>query len=364
MRRLPVFFLLDVSESMVGDNLDHLEQGLAQLVRVLRTDPHALETVHISVVAFAGQARLLASLIELAAFYPPQLPVGSGTALGKALNFLMDEMTRVVRRNSSSEKGDWKPIIFLITDGKPTDEIRPALRRWQAHYRPHANLVAISIGRNSDLQALRELTDYVMVFEESQQNDFRRCLQWVTDSIRSQSRSVMQLGSDALNLAKQEAIFSLETGKPARALDLIDERYAIFTGKCQKKQQLYLVKYEALPDEVAAEVARLLAERGAAPPSGSGKLYHLIGAWPVKNDYFEMSDNLPKPQTISPTQLDRIPGCPQCTSRYALAGCPQCGKIFCLDDPGEQICAWCSASLFSAAAQEGEPLDGLVRSRG
>ena len=43
MRRLPVFLLLDVSESMVGDNLRQLQQGLDILVRDLRTDPHALD---------------------------------------------------------------------------------------------------------------------------------------------------------------------------------------------------------------------------------------------------------------------------------------------------------------------------------
>jgi uncharacterized protein YegL len=54
MRRLPIFILLDVSESMVGDNLRQLQQGLDMLVRDLRTDPHALETVYLSAIVFAG----------------------------------------------------------------------------------------------------------------------------------------------------------------------------------------------------------------------------------------------------------------------------------------------------------------------
>ena len=56
MRRLPVFFVLDCSESMVGDNLRKMEEGLHAVIRTLRTDPHALETVHVSVIAFAGVA--------------------------------------------------------------------------------------------------------------------------------------------------------------------------------------------------------------------------------------------------------------------------------------------------------------------
>ena len=57
MRRLPVFFVLDCSESMAGDKIAKMESGLQSIVRNLRTDPHALETVHVSVLAFAGVAK-------------------------------------------------------------------------------------------------------------------------------------------------------------------------------------------------------------------------------------------------------------------------------------------------------------------
>ena len=57
MRRLPIYFLLDVSESMLGENLYRLEEGLQHIIGELRTDPHALETAWVSVIAFAGKAR-------------------------------------------------------------------------------------------------------------------------------------------------------------------------------------------------------------------------------------------------------------------------------------------------------------------
>jgi uncharacterized protein YegL len=80
VRRLPIFFLLDVSESMAGENLRQLQHGLERLVTSLRTDPYALETVYLSIIAFAGKAKTLTPLVELASFYAPRLPVGSGTA--------------------------------------------------------------------------------------------------------------------------------------------------------------------------------------------------------------------------------------------------------------------------------------------
>ena len=45
MRRLPVFLVIDVSESMAGDNLRHMQEGISRLINVLRADPYALETV-------------------------------------------------------------------------------------------------------------------------------------------------------------------------------------------------------------------------------------------------------------------------------------------------------------------------------
>ena len=132
MRRLPVFFLLDCSESMVGDNLRKMEEGLQAVVQSLRADPHALETVHISVIAFAGFAKTIVPLVELVSFYPPRLPLGGGTSLGAALDALMGEIDRSVVKTSPERKGDWRPIVYLFTDGRPTDDPGPAIARWNA----------------------------------------------------------------------------------------------------------------------------------------------------------------------------------------------------------------------------------------
>jgi uncharacterized protein YegL len=193
-----IIFCLDVSESMIGEHLDRMEEGLGRIVKELRTDPYALETVHLSVIAFAGQVKLLALLIELPSFYPPQLPVGGGTSLGKALNFLMDEIDRTVVRTTAETKGDWKPIIFLITDGKPTDNTAAAVARWKGRYQPHANLIAVSIGRNADLSLLRELTENVLILEESQEGDFRKLIGLVHrhHSVPEPERRPVRAGDD------------------------------------------------------------------------------------------------------------------------------------------------------------------------
>ena len=74
MRRLPVYFVVDVSESMVGEPIEQVQNGMRQIIQELRMDPYALETAFVSVIAFAGKAELLSPLTELYKFYPPVFP--------------------------------------------------------------------------------------------------------------------------------------------------------------------------------------------------------------------------------------------------------------------------------------------------
>ena len=96
MRRLPIYFLIDISESMAGEPIKQVQDGMRTLVQTLRTDPYALETVYISIIAFAGKARILSPLTEIFKFYPPEFPLGGGTSLGKGLDCLMDDIEKSV----------------------------------------------------------------------------------------------------------------------------------------------------------------------------------------------------------------------------------------------------------------------------
>jgi len=46
-RRLPVYFLIDTSESMAGAAMDAVAEGLAALVATMQSDPRCIETVYV-----------------------------------------------------------------------------------------------------------------------------------------------------------------------------------------------------------------------------------------------------------------------------------------------------------------------------
>ena len=105
MRRLPIYFLVDVSESMVGTPIEQVQEGMRTIIQNLRVDPYALETVFVSIIAFAGKAKVLSPLTELYKFYPPTFPIGGGTSLGKGLECLMDDMDQNIQKTTLEQKG-------------------------------------------------------------------------------------------------------------------------------------------------------------------------------------------------------------------------------------------------------------------
>ncbi len=352
MRRLPIFLLVDVSESMVGEPLYQLEEGIAAIAAALRKDPHALETAHLSVIAFAGKPRTLTRLTEMFAFQPPELPVGGGTALGAALEHLMGEIDREVRLGTAERKGDWKPLVFLMTDGHPTDDAAPAIARWRRDYARRANLVAVSIGPGADLDLLRRLTEEVLVLNDAAPGAFARFIQWISSSVAAQSRSVATVGDGGgVTLAKADADL---LAPAAAAGGSVDDRFAVFVGRCAQSNLPYLAKYERHLGKIETDdpvLAQLFRTRR----------YALKSVTPVKNSYFELSEASASGQSVASGDLIGQPPCPHCSAPFGMAVC-SCGNVHCLGEEAQQRCPWCG-NLGTYGMVEGEGLS-VGRARG
>jgi uncharacterized protein YegL len=357
MRRLPIFLLVDVSESMVGETLYKLEEGIGAVVTTLRKDPYALETAHLSVIVFSGKARTIIPLTELFAFHPPELPVGGGTALGAALEHLMNEIDRTVLSSTPDRKGDWRPIVFLLTDGVPTDDVSRAVERWNRSYRSRVSLVAVSIGGGADHAALKRLTEDVIVFDDTAPDAFARFNRWIAMSIQSQSRSVSAGQDGKVSLAKTEEglLAPVERAGGLAPFSGIDDRFAVFLGKCAKTRLPYVAKFERHLGRFETRdpaLAKLLETRS----------YVLSAAVPVKNSYFDLTEEGRAAQTVSSDQLIGHPACPHCWARFGMAVC-NCGGIHCLEGQGERTCPWCGNTGHYGAAAPGAGFD-IGRGRG
>ena len=122
-RRLLAYFLLDTSGSMSGEPIQALNNGFYGLINMLRSDPQAMDSLHISVITFDREVRNIIPLIDLASFQPIEIkcPESGPTHTGEALSMVCDLVKTELIRGSETQKGDWKPLLFIFTDGKPSD---------------------------------------------------------------------------------------------------------------------------------------------------------------------------------------------------------------------------------------------------
>jgi uncharacterized protein YegL len=332
MRRLPVYFLIDVSESMVGEPIQLVEEGLAAIIKALKTDPYAIETAWISIIIFAGQAKTLVPLQEIVNFYPPRFPVGSGTSLSKGLGHLMFELRKNIVKTTFEQKGDWKPLVFLFTDGVPTEDSSLAIAEWKKNWQRSANMVAISFGNEADNQVLSKLTENVLAFKNVNQDAYKQFFKWVTDSIKTTSTSVENNGS-GFELADlgDTPLSKIDLSKEKYTYPATDNNFVVLAGKCQNSKRPYLIKYR-----------KYLGESDIPGLDLNTLSYRLVGAYQIDNTYEELSDNTASNNNnkINSNELVGFPNCPSCANPYGVAVCA-CGKIHCIDDREQQTCPWC-----------------------
>lgn len=193
MRRLPVYLLVDTSGSMHGEAIEAVRNGLQVLVSALRQDPYALETAYLSVIAFNSEARQLTPLTELMSFQVPDIQAGGTTALGGALSLLADCIEREVVKGNAETKGDWKPVIFLLSDGSPTDNLQSgieALKRVKT-----GTFVACAAGSAADSNTLKQITETVVSLDTADATSIKSFFKWVSSSISVSSQKI-ELGKE------------------------------------------------------------------------------------------------------------------------------------------------------------------------
>ncbi len=196
-RRLPVYLLLDTSGSMSGEPIEQVKNGVQTLVSALRQDPYALETAWLSVITFGSSAAVAVPLTELTAFQTPALDARGTTSLGAALKLVSECAGRELTKTTPVIKGDWKPMVFIMTDGVPTDDWKKGFETFR---QTKWGIVVGCSMDNGDTAVLKEIAGSVVALNTSDSASIKAFFKWITVSVSASSKSVESAGKEVQGL--------------------------------------------------------------------------------------------------------------------------------------------------------------------
>lgn len=187
--RQPLVLLVDTSGSMSGD-LAEVTAGLDALRAALARDTVARNRVELVVVTFGGSVTTHGNFGEAAVFEPPALAAAGDTPMAAALEQALDLLEAKKRAYKESGLDYYRPLIFLLTDGEPTDVARwpEAVRRVREAERGK-KIVLLSVGtKTANFAKLGELTPdrTPLRLKEAQ---WETMFQWLSRSLQARSRS-------------------------------------------------------------------------------------------------------------------------------------------------------------------------------
>jgi uncharacterized protein YegL len=184
--RCPCVLLLDTSVSMKGAPIDELNSGLSVYREELAGDSLAAKRVEVAIVTF-GPVKTVQDFTTAEQFNPPKLEPTGDTPMGAAINQAVDMITTRKATYRSQGIAFYRPWIFLITDGAPTDDWHAAAARVKEGEQSKAFAFFCVGVEGANFEILQQLTVREPLKLKGLQ--FRTLFQWLSNSQKSVSRS-------------------------------------------------------------------------------------------------------------------------------------------------------------------------------
>jgi uncharacterized protein YegL len=153
----------------------------------------------LSVITFDSAAKQLCPLTELSNFQTPNITASGMTSLGDGLALLAERIDTEVAKTTADMKGDWKPLVFLMTDGSPTDDWQRGLKRLQMVRT--GMIVACAAGHGADTNVLKQITEVVVQLDTADESTIKAFFKWVSASVSTGSQKIDQGKKEVVGLS-------------------------------------------------------------------------------------------------------------------------------------------------------------------
>ncbi len=191
--RCPCVLVLDTSASMEGEPIAQLRNGVALLAEELSRDGLTRKRVEIAVITFGDSAQQLSGFLSPDVFSPPQLEPKGTTPMAEAVLLACEALEARKQEYRLAGIQYYRPWIFLITDGEPTDQETP---RWteavQKIHTGEAEKKMLFFGvavQNANQQVLDTLCPPNRPSVKLEGLRFAEMFRWLSTSLKSVSRS-------------------------------------------------------------------------------------------------------------------------------------------------------------------------------
>jgi uncharacterized protein YegL len=184
----PAAILADTSSSMHNE-IGQLNAGLADLADHVRNDTLARNRADLTVIEFDSSARVAVPPTLGLNFQAPQFNASGSTSMGQAIHLGLKTLRERRAEYRSNGVQGYTALMFLITDGQPTDEWQSAaaeVHRWAAS----GKLEFFAIGTASaDMATLAQISPPTRPPMLLKAGCWAELFSWISDSLSDISGS-------------------------------------------------------------------------------------------------------------------------------------------------------------------------------
>jgi uncharacterized protein YegL len=159
-QRLPCMIVLDTSGSMEGERIENLNQGLKDLVEELRADELTSKRVDLAIMTFSDKFDMVHDFRAISQWEGelPELKASGRTNMGAALLEALRCISARKHEYHDNAIAYYRPWLFLLTDGEPTDETKEASAALRdAQEGRHVAVFPVAVGADVDLAKLESI---------------------------------------------------------------------------------------------------------------------------------------------------------------------------------------------------------------